>query len=181
VAQTLVLMKSTGSADQLQRLQAEGLLRASAAVMSGCYAAFGLAEGVTTRQLVSATEGCNPPYSMNCTLAELLAWLNKVSGAMPMENIAFALLTVEAGKLTAYGDRVRSLGLESLDGAYVAVGRLSGCGAQNVLVEVMADDGDRMLDLLDSLTSADGVIDVQVLRVDPRDTRGFGSQGSGTL
>jgi len=181
VVQTLVLMKSTGSADQLHRLQREGVLRASAGTMSGCYSAFGVAEGPVTmaRAATLASEGCNPPGNMNCSLAEILEWLNKVSGGSALANVAFALLQVDYEQLTTYERTMQELVPSELPDAYVAAARISGCGPQNVLVEVMADSYDRMASLLQTFTDAPGVRGVSVLRVDPSQTQGFGSEPRG--
>lgn len=182
MVQTLVLMKSPGTGDLLHRLQAEGVLRASAAAMTGCYSALGVAEGPVSKPLVYATsaEGCNPPSDMDCTLAELIAWINKVSGWRELEYVSFALVTVAPEHLPTYSRSLQELGFTEPTGdSYVAAARVMGCGPQNVLLEVMSNDADRMLEMLSAMTDVAGVIDVQVLRVHPEDTRGFGS-GSDT-
>lgn len=181
MVQTLVLMKSPGSADLLRRLQLEGVLRAAAGTMTGCCAAVGLAEGPVsmTMSATLASGGCNPPYSMDCTLAELMEWLNKVSGGAVLANVAFALLQVDYGRLTEYEGSMREQLGGELPGAYVAAGRLLGCGTHNVLVEVMADSYERMAELLRTFTDAPGVQAVSVLRIDPSQTAGFGSEARG--
>ena len=181
MVQTLVLMKSPGSADLLHRLQRDGLLRASAGTMAGCYSAFGLAEGPVTTAMSGtlASEGCNPPSNMNCTLAEILEWLNKVSGGAVLANVAFALLQVEYSRLADYERNLQELVPTELPDAYVAAARISGCGPYNALVEVMADTYDRMQELLRTFTDAPGVQGVSVLRVDPTQTQGFGSKPRG--
>lgn len=178
MTQTLVLMKGAGAADQLHRLQADGVLRVSAGTLGGCYSAFGLAEGPMTARMTTtlAAEGCNPPYDMDCTFAELMAWLQKVSGSRVLANVAFALLAVDYGRLSALEERLRGMGLDELPNAYVAAGYVSGCGPHNVLVEVMADSHDRMIELLRMMTEHDGVLAVNVIRVDPEQTRGFGTE-----
>ncbi|HUR51861.1 MAG TPA: hypothetical protein VMZ11_07045 [Mycobacteriales bacterium] len=190
--QSLILLKSLPSESYLHELQEQGVYRASMSFLpGGCYAGAALWDGSTSYQARSGTMSASaagtcpdPADTVGCLVWEILEVVRKVSPAMPLDFNAFLFLEVEAGRGSDYTDLVLRVGGED-DGTtdyvetdrgreYVAAGRLIGCGTYNTVVEVLADDHDRLLEILDQLTDVEIVTQYSVGRLAAEDTRGFG-------
>jgi hypothetical protein len=182
VGDTLVLLKQAPDEATLDEWHGTHLVRASMSVRLGCWAWIGFVTAENTQTFMTRSaevvEGtCNPPNPLNCSLGEIIAWLQKASMKPAFPEIGFAVVTTKYGSRASFARHVRSVVEDLGDDVYVAAGSLVGCGAQTELVEVMADDQDTVLRLLVELTDVEGVLDVRVLRGTADDTRGFGDEG----
>ena len=179
---TLVLLKEAPSSEILDEWHSSHLVRASMVVNLGCWAWIGFVTAENTQTFMTRSAevvegGCNMPNPLNCTLGEILAWLQKASHKPAMPEIGFAVVTVRYGFRATFAEHVRNVAGDLGDAVFVSASSLVGCGQQTELVEVMADDQETVLRLLVALTDAEGVLDVRVLRGNADGTRGFGDEG----
>jgi hypothetical protein len=188
--QSLILLKELPDPDYLHNLQSQGVLRASMNFLpGGCYAGAGLYDAstvYTTRsETMSADSTCPDPMdTTGCLIWELMETLHKYSAAMPLDFNAFAFLEVEPGRGADFLDVVQRFAIAVGPGTdytetdrgreYVASGRMIGCGTYNTMVEVLAEDHDRMLEVLDAVTDQPFVRQYSVGRLAADDARGFG-------
>jgi hypothetical protein len=190
--QSLILLKELPGPDYLHNLQAQGVLRASMTVLpGGCYAGAGLYDAspvYSTRSAEmssTADSGCpNPDDKAGCLIWELFEKLHRLSWAEPLDYNAFAFLEVEAGRGQDFLDVVQRVAQAEGPGTdytetdrgreYVAAARLIGCGTYNTVVEVLAEDHDRVLEVLDQVTDLGFVRQYSVGRLAAGDARGFG-------
>jgi hypothetical protein len=190
--QSLILLKNLPDPDYLHNLQAEGILRASMNFLpGGCWAGAGLYDASPSYAMsgtsgTMADSGCPDPMdTVGCKLWEIMELVRKVSPTAPLGFNAFMFVEVEAGRGSEFVDLVLRVGgtdegntdyVETDRGReYVAAARLIGCGSYNTVVEVLADDHDRLLEILDQLTDVSIVKDYSVGRLAAADTRGFGT------
>jgi hypothetical protein len=196
VPQSLILLKELPEPDYLHNLQEQGTLRASMNFLpGGCYAGAGLFDAspvYSTRSAEmssTADSTCpNPADTTGCLIWELMEQLHKYSFMEPLAYNAFAFLEVEPGGGADFLDVAqRVAGAEAVEDGYtetdrgleyIAVGRMIGCGTYNTLVEVLADDHGRLIEVLDALTDQASVRQYSVGRVAAEDTRGFGTPGT---
>jgi hypothetical protein len=190
--QSLILLKSLPEPDYLHNLQAQGILRASMNFLpGGCYAGAGLFDAspvYSTRSAEmsgTADSTCpNPDDPVSCNIWEIMEILHKLSHAMPLDFNAFAFLEVEPGRGSEFLEVLQEVAQSEGPGTdytvtdkgreYVAAGRLIGCGTYNTVVEVLAEDHDRVLEVLDRITDLGFVRQYSVGRLAAEDARGFG-------
>jgi len=182
VGDTLVLLKQAPDAATLDEWHSTHLVRASMVVNLGCWAWIGFVDARNTMTFMARSAevvdgGCNPPSPLNCSMAEIIAWLQKTSQKEAFPEIGFAVVTVSYGARGAFAEHVRNVASDLGDDVYVAAGSLIGCGKQTEIVEVMAQEQDRVLRLLVALTDFEGVVDVRILRGNADGSRGFGDEG----
>lgn len=142
-------------------------------------------EGTTTSASTSADSACpHPEDTIGCLLWELFDAVGKVSPMVPLAFNAFLFAEVEPGAGGEYMEKVRAVGgpdVGSLEYVrtergreYLAAAHLIGCGTYNTVVEVLADDHERMLEVLHALTDLRIVRQYSVGRLRASDARGFG-------
>jgi len=192
VPQSLILLKELPDPDYLHNLQSQGILRASMSFLpGGCYQGAGLYDAspvYSTRSAemsTTADSGCPDPMDqVGCLMWEIMEQLHKVSFAEPLAYNAFAFLEVEPGRGSDFLEVLQRVAQSEGPGTdytetergreYVAGGRLIGCGTYNTVVEVLAEDHDRMLEVLDQVTDLGFVRQYSVGRLAADDARGFG-------
>ena len=194
--QSLILLKELPEPDYLHNFQAQGILRASMNFLpGGCYQGAGLFDAspvYTTRSAEMSTTAdstCpDPTDKVGCLIWETMEQLHKLSWAEPLDFNAFAFLEVEPGRGGDFLEvlqRVASAEGPGFDYTetdrgreYVAGARLIGCGTYNTVVEVLAEDHERMLEVLDQVTDLGFVRQYSVGRLAADDARGFGERKS---
>lgn len=184
-----MLLKELPDENYLHDLQERGILRASMSFLpGGCYAGAGLFDSpmsyVTSDGPTADTMCPNPMDTVGCLLWETMAAVQKLSHMRPFDYNAFLFVEREPGTADSYTEAVlRASGGEAgEDGLletdrglqYVAAAHLVGCGAYNSVVEVLAEDHDRMVEVLHALTDLPYVRQYALGRVRADDTRGFG-------
>lgn len=142
-------------------------------------------EGTSTDATARADSACPDPEDiLGCLLWELWDAVGKVSPMVPLAFNAFLFVEVEPGAGDEYMAKVREVGGPSAGSAeyvttergreYLAAAHLIGCGSYNVVVEVLADNHERMLEVLHALTDLRTVRQYSVGRLRATDARGFG-------
>jgi hypothetical protein len=133
----------------------------------------------------AADSGCpDPSDTAGCKLWEIMEQLHRLSWAEPLDFNAFAFLEVEPGRGSDFLDVVQRVAQADGPGTdyretdrgreYVASGRLIGCGTYNTVVEVLAEDHERVLEVLDQVTDLAFVRQFSIGRLAADDARGFG-------
>jgi hypothetical protein len=189
--QSLILLKSLPDPDYLHSRYEEGIYRATMNFLpGGCWAGaalFNASTEYTTRSttMASSASSCPDPMdTLGCLIWEALEIVRKVSNTYPLAFNSFAFLEREAGTTDAFLRAVEEIAGPD-DGStdyvdqgrgreYVAAAHLIGCGTYNTVVEVLADDHDRMLEILHGVTDLPSVKQYAVGRVRADDTRGWG-------
>ena len=178
-AQTVVLLKEVPPQSLIDQWHEDGIVRASMVVDLGCYAWIGfvpLSQSATFRSsaMEALSASCNMPDPSNCTMAEIIAWFERLSSKEPMANIAFLVVTVQYGQMASFAANTIAVSRELGGRAYVAGAYAIGCGSFTDLVEVMADDYATLGETIRRIADIDGVLDVRALRASDHNARDFG-------
>lgn len=187
MGQSVILFKTLPSADYLDRMINDGVLRAAMTFQpGGCYAGAGIYPQTTayvaTTSDRSALSACpDPDDTLACYEYQVEQMIHKLSFGMPQAFNAFVWVTVRAGFLGEWGEHagevLRGLQEEAgadADGEYFAAGFLTGCGGHNAVFEFLTSDHQRLQRCIRLLTDKEYVEEAVVGHLAADDAKGFG-------
>ena len=167
MAARMVIVPTLPEAEYLHAMQAQGLVRASMNVQSG-----------PNQGMAFATFATSDPCAPG-TLCYALLHIGDgpISDVPAMANMTFATLWVANGSRRAWADAVLAFKATLTgDDYYLAAAHAFGPERYNAVVEVLADDHDRMYEIVLGVTDIPGVERIDLHTVVPEGTRGMGTR-----